>query len=234
MDQPSAPPPRPDPPPRQEGARGTRKKIKLQHDPAILSEGQRGANRGYFLEQNGRKCRGCDRGVPFSERVDQRIKSGSIGEKTLKQMKYTSADIYEWCCALCPQHDAYNEQRQEKKPQLRHGRCCVRAPLTDGNRFPSANNRHLGNPEDTFRVGTDREHWYKEPSQGTDENVPSASNLDQIIIDEDAQSSTPSPNSPQPLLPHGNFDDGPEDFANVVQEEVAWPESDTSPTASYQ
>ena len=149
-------------------------------------------------------------------------------------MKYINADIYEWCCALCPQHKAYDEQRQGKKPQLRHGRCCVRAPLTDGNRFPSADNRHLGNPEDTFRVGTDQEDWYKEPSQDTDENVPSTSNLDTTVIDLDARSSTPSPNSPQPPLPPGNFDDGPDDLAHVEQDEVAWPESDVSPTASYQ
>ena len=235
MEQPSTPPPPPNPPPGQERDSGQHKKIKTRQDPTISSEGLRGADHGYFLERmSGQKCLGCERGIPFRERIDHRIELGSIGPKTLKVMQDIGADIYIWCCALCPQHQAFNEERLKNKPQLRHGRCCVRGPLTDGNRIPSENCRHLGNLDDPFRVGTDRQHWYREPSQNMETNVPSTSNLDQFIIDEDEQSSAPSTNSPQPLLPPGNFDDGPDEFEKVEQEETAWPGSDTSPTADWQ
>jgi hypothetical protein len=148
-------------------------------------------------------------------------------------MQRIGEDIYKWCCALCPQVKAYNEQRQAKKPQLRHGRCCARAPLTHGNHFPAADNKHLGNLDDSFRVGTDQANWYKEPGQNTDETVPSSSNLDSTVIDLDARSSTPSSNSPEPLLPPGNFD-GTDTFAKIEQDAVDWPESDASSTAGWQ
>ena len=227
----SIPPPPPDPPPGQEGASGQHKKIRLQHDRTILSAGQRGANHGYFLESPcGQKCRGCDRGIPSRKRVERRIQDGSIATRTLELMRSIGADVYEWCCVLCAQHSL----QLHNLPQLRHGRCCVRGPLTEAGRFPSENCRHLGNLDDPYRVGTAQHHWYRDPSQDTEENVPSASNLDKIIIDEDEQNSAPSPNSPQPLLPPGNFDEGPDDFAKVEQEEIDWPGSDLSPTADWQ
>ena len=89
--------------------------------------------------------------------------------------------------------------------------------------------------DDSFNVGTDQECWYKEPNQGTVEDMPSTSNLDPIVVIEDAQSPiTPSPDSPQPSLPPGKFDCDPGGFEDVGQDDAVWPEDEDSPTANYQ